>query len=383
MSDSLPRGRTFVSVGVVLAVAVVLGGLWWIFMRPAQTAHSQGAPAGGFAIPVEAVPVKVGPSRREVAAVGSLRSNESVTLRPEVATRVVAIGFEEGQKVQKGQTLIQLDNSVQRAELAQAEAALVLSRANFERADELVKRGAGTQRALDEARAKLRTDEASVALTKARLEKYTLSAPFNSVAGLRRISIGDFVNVGAEIVNLEMIDPLKVDFRVPELFLPAVRTGQTITVTADAFPDRSFAGTVYAIDPLIDAAGRSLVIRARIDNPDDSLRPGLFLRVTLQLSVKENALFVREESLIPMGDATFVYRLAEPPSGAAVPQGAKIAQMTRVSIGERRRGEIEIMDGLQPTDTVVTAGILKLRDGTPVQVIPAAPVPQASAGGSK
>ena len=374
--------RTVVSMVVVVFVAAFLGGAWWLFMgAKAQAPGGPGAggPPGGFAMPVEATPVKVGPSRRDIVAIGSLRSNESVVVRPQLAGRLVEIGFSEGQKVRKGQVLVRLDASVERAELAQAQAALALAKTNFERAEELVKRGAGTQRALDEARWKLRNDEASVALMQARLEKLAINAPFDGVAGLRRVSLGDFVNVGADIVNLEMIDPLKVDFRVPEIFLSAVRHGQPIEVGLDAFPDRRFPGEVYAIDPQIDTAGRSIVIRARIANPDDALRPGLFARVTLTLEVRENAVFIPEESLIPMGSQHFVLKLVDPPAGAPVPQGAKMAKNTPVKLGDRRKGEVEIVEGLAPGDVVVTAGVLKVRDGMPVQVMPSPPIAAAPA----
>ncbi len=372
--------RTVVSMVVVVLVAALLGGAWWLFLTPpAQTAGRPGAggPPGGFAMPVEAAPVKVAPSRRELTAIGTLRSNESIIVRPEVSGRVIEIGFAEGQKVQKGQVLIKLDASVERAELVQAQASLALSKANFERAEELVKRGAGTARALDEARWKLRTDEAVVTLVQARLEKYTLIAPFTGITGLRKVSVGDVMPSGADIVNLEMVDPLKVDFRVPEIFLPAVRTGQPVALTLDAFPGRQFNGEVYAIDPLIDTAGRSIVIRARVANTDDALRPGLFARVTLTLGIREDAVFVPEESLIPVGDQQFVIKLLEPPQGAPVPPGARIAKTTPVKLGERRQGQVEIVEGLASGDTVVTAGVLKVRDGMPVQVVPSQPLAAA------
>lgn len=376
--------RTVVSMVVVVLVAALLGGAWWLFLTPpAQTAGRPGAggPPGGFAMPVEAAPVKVAPSRRELTAIGTLRSNESIIVRPEVSGRVIEIGFAEGQKVQKGQVLIKLDASVERAELVQAQASLALSKANFERAEELVKRGAGTARALDEARWKLRTDEAVVTLVQARLEKYTLIAPFAGLTGLRKVSVGDVMPSGADIVNLEMVDPLKVDFRVPEIFLPAVRTGQPVALTLDAFPGRQFTGEVYAIDPLIDTAGRSIVIRARVANADDALRPGLFARVTLTLGIREDAVFVPEESLIPVGDQQFVIKLIEPPQGAPVPPGARIAKTTPVKLGERRQGQVEIVEGLASGDTVVTAGVLKVRDGMPVQVVPSQPLAAAPTSG--
>lgn len=357
--------RSIVAVIVVLLVgAGIGGGYWYLMARPAQNAGAAGGPPAGFAMPVEAAPVRVGPSQRQIQAVGSLRSNESVVVRPELAGRIVQFNFDEGQKVRKGQLLVQLDATVPRAELVQMQAALSLAKSNYERAQELFKRNAGTERALDEARAKLRNDEAAVRLAEARLEKYALSAPFDGVIGLRKVSIGDFVNAGADLVNLEQIDPLKVDFRVPEVFLASLRVGQRIAVTVDALPGREFGGEVYAIDPLVDASGRAVVIRARIANPDDTLRPGLFARVSLVVDEKLEAVFVPEQSLVPVNDQLFVFKVVDGP------QGGKVVAFTKVKLGERRKGEAEVVEGLKPGDVVVTAGLLKVRDGMPVQILP-------------
>jgi membrane fusion protein (multidrug efflux system) len=364
--------RSIVAVIIVLLAGAGLGGAYWYFVaRPAQTAGAAGAPAG-FAMPIEAAQVRVGPSQRQIQAVGSLRSNESVILRPELIGRIAQINFTEGQKVKKGQLLVQLDAAVPRAELVQMQASLALAKANYDRAQELRKRDAGTERALDEARWKLRNDEAAVKLSEARLEKYALSAPFDGVVGLRKVSIGDLVKEGADLVNLEQVDPLKVDFRVPEVFLASLKVGQRIAVTVDALPGREFSGEVYAIDPLVDANGRAVVIRARIGNTDDALRPGLFARVALVVEERQEAVFVPEQSLVPINDQLFVFKVVDGP------QGGKVVAFTKVKLGERRKGEAEVIDGLKPGDVVVSAGLLKVRDGMPVQVLPPPAAPPAA-----
>ncbi|MCC7272178.1 MAG: efflux RND transporter periplasmic adaptor subunit [Alphaproteobacteria bacterium] len=361
--------RAILGILVVLAAAAGGGWLYWDkVMVPAKNRSAQSAPPAGFAMPVEAAPVIIARADRRIAAVGTLRSNESVTVRPEIAGRIVTIGFEEGQKVRRGQVLIQLDTSVEKAELAQSQAQLALARANAERADELVRRGAGTQRTLDEARATLRTTEAAIQLGQARIEKMTIAAPFEGVAGLRKVSIGAFVQAGADIVNIEQIDTLKVDFRVPEVFLAAVRQGQKISVTVDAFAGEAFEGEVLAIDPLVDAGGRSIVIRARLANPGDKLRPGIFTRVALSLATREDAVFVPEQALVPQGDRHFLYKVVD--GGEGKP---KVARMIEVKLGIRRAGKAEVTEGLAKGDVVVTAGLLKIRDGAPVQVVPSPP----------
>jgi len=341
----------------MLAVA---GGAWWFFyFEPPQAEGAPGPPGGGaMAVPVETAHVEVGPIQRRLSAVGSLRSNESVVIRPEVAGRIAEIRFEEGHRVEQGQILVVLDDSVPRAEVEQVEAALVLSRANHERAIDLLQRGAGTTKARDETLAQLRADEAALELAKARLDKTVIRAPFDGVVGLRRVSVGDFVDVGRDIVNLEQIDPLKADFRVAEVYLAAVGPGQQIALSADAFPGESFAGEVYAIDPLIDESGRSIVLRARLPNRDDRLRPGLFVRVTLVLNERDDAIQVPEQALVPQGQDQFVFRVVD---GKAA--------LTKVTAGIRRDGMVEITEGLGPEDEVVTAGQLKIRDGAEVKPV--------------
>ncbi len=167
---------------------------------------------------------------------------------------------------------------------------------------------------------------------------------------------------GADVVNLEQIDPLKVDFRIPESFLPAVRVGQPISVTVDAFGGREFTGKVYAIDPLVDEAGRSIVIRAIVANPQDVLRPGVFGRVAVTVATRENAMFVPEHAIVPVGERVQVYRIVD---GRSVP--------TFVRAGQREKGQVEILEGLKPDDMVITAGHLKLpRPGIPVNIVPPA-----------
>jgi membrane fusion protein (multidrug efflux system) len=294
-----------------------------------------------------------------------------------VAGRVTDINLEEGAAVRRGEVLIELDDDVENAELRDAEAVLALARANFERARDLRRSNAGTQRALDEAQAALRRSEAALALAQARLAKRWIKAPFNAQAGLRQISLGDYLDAGDEIVNLEQIDPLKVDFRVPEIYLAAVAVGRPIAVTIDAFPGEAFAGSVLAINPLIDAAGRAIVIRAQLPNPDRRLRPGLFARVELTLAEQADAVFVREQALVPQGGRQFVYRLMPP-----TPEGKLTVQQVEVTLGRRLIGEVEVVRGLGPGDRVVVGGVLKVREGAEVSVLPSAePVAQERASG--
>lgn len=359
--------RSILAVFVVLLVGGGGAAAYWQFVAlPAQQQRQQGGAGGrggGGPVVVEAMPVKVAPAERTVEAVGTLLSNERVTIRPEVAGRIVALDLVEGGSVRQGQVLVELDASVERAALADAEARRMLALNNLERARELRRSNVGTQRALDEAEASFRIAEAAVELARAQLAKRTIKAPFDAKASLRDISVGEFVTAGTALFTLEQIDPIKVDFRIPELFLPAVGVGNEIRITIDAFPGRSFAGRVTAIDPLVDERGRSLLVRASIANPEEALRPGLFARVSLTLSVKPDALWVAEEALVPQGGKQFVFRIVDQGEGKP-----KTVERVEVTTGLRRPGEVEIESGVRGGDLVVVAGVTKVREGGPVLV---------------
>jgi len=370
-------------VAVVTAVTFVaagMGGAYWYGTKsvaPAGQAASAGAaakagsaPAAG-SVTVEAVKVATLSLPQTITAVGSLRSDESVTLRPEVAGRINTIAFQEGQPVAKGAMLVRLDPAVPLAEAQQARANLVLAKTKWDRAIDLAKSNFISGQAKDEAENNYKVAEASAQLAEAKLAKMDLRAPFSGIIGLRSVSMGDYVKEGADLVNLESIDPLKVDFRVPEIYMRQVKVGQPLQVQLDALPGRTFEGKVFAVNPLIDAAGRSVVIRAMVRNPDTSLRPGMFARVRLITRDAQDALVLPEEALVPQGDQQFVYRILD---GKAV--------RTKVDVGQRRDSKVEILNGVDKDDVVVTAGQLKLRDGAPVNIAgtaPAAPTVAAPA----
>lgn len=307
---------------------------------------------------VEVAEVTIDTVRSEITAVGSLLPNEAVSIQPEIAGRISRILFEDVQQVERGAPLVELDKEILQAELAQAQSNLSLSRANFDRADTLLKQGTGTARARDEAWARLRSDEAGLDLAKARLEKTTIRAPFSGVLGLRSVSLGRYVTPADIIVTLQQIDPLKAEFRVPEIYLTSIRVGQKVEMTADALSDQTFTGEIYAIDPQIDVNGRSLRIRALVPNPEFSLFPGLFIRLTIIADTRLNAVLVPESAITPVGQERYVYRLV----------GDKVA-LTKVELGARRPGMVEVLSGLNPKDVVVVAGQLRLRDGVAVDVV--------------
>ena len=361
---TMPR----IAIAVAIAVAIAAGGAgYWLgtHRQPMQpsTATTASAPpktapaSGGPPMSVEATKVAVQAMPQAITAVGSLRSDESITVRPEVAGRISAILFQEGQQVAKGTTLVRLDPAINQAEVQQARANLKLAQSKYERAIDLSQRNFISGQAKDEAENNLRVAEAALALADARLAKTEIRAPFSGVIGLRVVSVGDYVKEGADVVNLESIDPLKVDFRVPEIYLTQLGVGQTLTVTLDALPGKAFDGSVYAVNPLIDAAGRSVVIRAIVRNADTTLRPGMFARVRLITRDEKQSLVIPEQAIVPQGDEQFVFRVVD----------GKVSRV-KVEIGQRRDAKVEILRGLAPDDVVVTAGQLKLRDGVAVTI---------------
>src|SRR6266850_2330060 len=322
--------------------------------QPASAAKAGPAPAG---VVVEAAKVSVVKLPQALGAVGSLRSDETVIVRPEVAGRVAQIHFREGERVTKGQVLVKLDDSVQQADLDRARANLTLSKTKHERSIDLRNKGFISSQALEEAENNWKVAQADSELMSARSSKTAIRAPFAGTIGLRLISVGDYVKEGQDMVNLESLDPLKVDFRVPELAMSLVKDKQTLQVTLDALPDKAYDGKVIAINPLIDANGRSIVIRAQVPNRDGRLRPGMFARVRLFTSGEKDTLVVPEESLFPVGEDKFVYKVVD---GKATRQ--------KVDIGQRREGKVEVVNGLTPEDVIVTAGIIKLREGVAVTI---------------
>ena len=366
----MPSSRRPIIVLSLIGLAALAGYAWHVNRAPAPaTAQSAAAPAtgagggsGGGAqaapIVVETHTVQTRALADDVSAVGSLVSNESVVLRPEVSGRIEAIRFRDGETVRRGAVLVELDAAVERAELQQARANLTLAESNFRRTQDLFGRKFVSQSSLDDARAKLEVARAGLALAQARLARMQIRAPFDGVVGIRSVSPGDFVKDGDALINLEDIATLKLDFRLPELYLDRVRPGQALELSSDVLPGEVHSATVEAIDPLVDAQGRAVRLRASLVNPEMRLRPGVFARVRLILAERAEVPVVPEAALVPApGNTQFVYRVED----------GKV-QRVSVTTGQRRDAMVEVVDGLAPGAVVVTAGQLKLRDGAAVKV---------------
>jgi membrane fusion protein (multidrug efflux system) len=304
----------------------------------------------------------------DAQAVGTLRSRQSVVLRPEVAGRVARIAFEDGARVSKGRLLVQLDDSLQRAELSQAQAQLSIAQANLNRNRELVAQNFVAQRVVDESAANLQVAQAQVALAQARLGRMRISAPFDGTVGLSNITLGAYVKDGDALVNLEDTSALTVDFNLPERYQSRLSRGQSVRVQVDALPGETFDARVIAVDPLLDANGRSIAVRAEMPvNRNSALRPGMFARVLTVFSVDDAALVVPEEALVPQAGKQFVFLASEEGEGDA---RKLVSRRVEVEVGVRRGSSVQIVKGISPADTVVVAGQQRLqRDGTAVRVV--------------
>jgi membrane fusion protein (multidrug efflux system) len=314
-------------------------------------------------LPVETVTLKPETLAAGVTTVASLRADESVVVRPEIAGRISRIHFSEGGHVVAGQPLFTLDGSLAQASLNEAAANLTNSRRAATRAGQLAGDKLLAQADYDKARAALGVDEARVASARTMLSKMTLRAPFSGVVGLREVSVGEFVNAGQDLVTLVRLDPIEVDFSVPENALEQLRNGQKVSITVDAFPGDVFGGQVVAIDPVVDAQSRSAHLRARIDNHDGRLRPGQFAQLRLDTGTGDaTALLVPEQALLQQGDERYVFTVVDGK-----------AKRTVVTTGQRVPGMIQVLTGLKAGDTVITAGQSKpmMGDGLPVAPIPA------------
>jgi len=327
--------------------------------RRAENAKDRSAERNRAAsIAVEAAAAVAATSTEDLRAIGTLQSDEGVQITSEIAGRITAIPLSEGAPVGRGDVMVQLDSALANAEVADAQARYNLAVGNLGRANSLARSGNVTERARDEASTNAETTRAALELARVRLDKHTIRAPFDGIAGIRKVSPGAYVEAGAAIVNLEKIDTLKIDFKLPELHLAQVRTGQTVEISVDALPGRTFIGTIYAIDPHIDVNGRALNIRARLENPDLVLRPGLFARIRVKGQVKRNVLVVPEAAIVPRGGDKIVYLVRD---GQAIE--------VKVKLGSRSTGLVEILDGLSEEAMVVTAGQQKLKDGSPVEIV--------------
>ena len=314
---------------------------------------------GGFNAATKVIATTIRSERLidEIQALGTAKANESIEITPRISSVVTRVAFLEGQLVQKGDLLIELENSEILAGLAVAQASLNESTSIYSRSKSLIDTQAISASNLDQLQAAMQVNQAEVEAAKARLAHTLIRAPFTGRVGLRRVSPGGFVDTSTVITTLDDTDTIKLDFSIPETFLTSVAKGMGIAALSLVYPDRTFAGKVASVDTRLDPVTRSVQIRAILPNPDGALKPGMFMTVSLQRDRGE-VLVAPEEAIVPERDRQYVFIVHE-----------GVAEKRAVVVGRRIPGFVEIVDGLSAGDTIITEGTHKVRDGSQVEVL--------------
>jgi membrane fusion protein (multidrug efflux system) len=355
---------------VVVLLGGIFGGIYYLkYQQGQRMAAMQAAPQPPAS--VAATEARAERWQPAIQAVGSLVAVNGVAITTEVAGTVQGFEFESGQRVSTGDVLLRLEDSIDRAAVRGLIADRELARTQFERAGELLPRRAISQSEYDETRFRHEGAQARVAEQQARLAKKTIRAPFDGLLGLRLVDIGEFVSPGGAIVELQALDPIYVDYSVPERDFRNLSVGQDVALRVAAYPEREFSGAVSAIDSGVDEGTRSVTVRATLDNPDHALRPGMFAEVrTLRPEMRDVVTVPRTAiSFNTYGDFVFVINGGE--------GGQLTVSRRQVTTGVVREGRIEVTEGLEAGDRVVRAGLLKLREGQPIQIDDSVPLDDA------
>jgi membrane fusion protein (multidrug efflux system) len=340
--------------------AVTTGG------KPGASAGKSGSggAGGGPVIPVVATPSRTEHLSLEVEALGTARASESIDVTAKVSNLVTAIRFTEGQQVRKGDVLVELDGAQARADLAVADAALKESTSQLQRSRELYETKVLSDQQIEQIESTYSANLARVAAARSRLADTVIRAPFNGRVGLRRVSVGSLVAPGAVITTLDDTSTIKLDFTVPESAVAAMRPGLTLEATSVAYPGQVFEGKVASVDSRVDPNTRSVIVRAIVPNAEGLLKPGMFMNVRLSRGTAD-VLVVPEESLLPEQGDVYVY----------VVQDGK-ASKRKIHTGQRSVGSVQVTDGLQAGELVVTEGTQKLREGASVEVVDSVATPK-------
>ncbi|ANO50483.1 efflux RND transporter periplasmic adaptor subunit [Woeseia oceani] len=305
-------------------------------------------------------PVVSGEFADQVEALGTTRANESVVITADRSEKVMAIHFDDGQAVKKGDLLLTLDKRQEEAQLRASQAVTDETRNSYNRAQGLSGTSALPRATLQERAAQLAQAQAVTDSLQASLTSYEITAPFDGILGLRQVSVGTLVQPGDQITTIDDLSQIKIDFDVPSVFLATLKPGLPIRGTIEAFGDRQFEGVVTTVNSRIDPITRTVIVRAIIPNPDNILKPGLLMSITLYKNPRQT-LLVPEEALIKRADRNYVYVIEQD-------QGQTIARQRSIELGARKPGIIEVLSGLEEGDKVVVQGIIKLRDGMPVSI---------------
>lgn len=346
---------------VIAALAVVFGGIfgWKAFTAYKITQYR--AAMRPPAVTVSSASARFEDWQPKISAVGSLSAIQGVEVSSEVPGKVSSINFESGHEVEKGALLVQIDASAEQGQFRALKAELALKRLDFERAQGLVRSAAVSQAQLDRAKSEMESLEGKVAEQRAQVAKRGIRAPFAGRLGIRRVNVGQYVSAGTEIVTLQNLDPIYVDFTLPEKHLNDLVAGQAVEVETGAYPGEIFRGSVNAVSPKIEATTRNIRVQAILENPDRRLRPGMFAHVSVLVAGTGATTTVPRTAVTfyPYGDSIFLI---------AEKEGELVVERRQVETGRIREGSIEILRGVNAGEILVRTGQLKLRSGQRVRI---------------
>ena len=298
--------------------------------------------------------------------IGTVEAVHGVTVSADLAGIVGRINFESGQSVREGAVLVELDTRQEHAQLASLEAQRDLAHVNFGRMDGLVKAGVISRMDYDQATAQQKATEANVAEIKATIERKTIRAPFSGILGIRKVNLGQYLAGGGAIVPLQSLNPIYVNFGVPQQAATNVRVGHTVRVSTEDVAGHVFTGRVTAIDSVVDETTRNVQIQATLSNPEGKLRPGMFIQVELATAAPRPVVTLPTSAIsyAPYGDSVYVITDLKDPKG----QTYRGVRQTFVKVGGSRGDQVAVISGVKPGDEVVSSGVFKLRNGAAVQV---------------
>ncbi len=317
----------------------------------------KGGPPEGMAVPVIAGKVESRNIRDEITVVGDLAADESVRIQSEMQGYVAEVQFDEGQKVAQGDVLLTINQDKRAASLAEIKANFKLASANLKRDKELLAKGTISSKEYDQSLSAFQSSKAAVERLRQELGDATIRAPFAGIVGARKVSPGQMIGMGETLTTLVKSDIMKAEFKIPERYLSSLAVGQKISISVSAYADKQFPGEVFFIDPSVDVVTRTVFVKAKLDNPDGILRPGMLARVKL-VTDERLALVIPETAIVldKSGPKVFV-----------VQEDSTVA-LNSVRLGKRMAGEVEVVEGLTAEATVVSEGTQKLRPGALVKV---------------
>ncbi len=363
----MAKGTVKRMIIMLIIAAVVVGGV--VGFNLFKTKMIAKAIKGGGIPPqtVSTMVAKTSTWQPTVEALGTLRASEEASLSAEVGGLVTAITFDSGAKVRAGQPLVELNPSPLKAQLAQLEAQAALAEVNLKRDEAQLKVRAIAQAAVDNDAATLKSAQAQVSAQKALIAQKTINAPFSGQLGIRQVNLGQYLAPGAPVVTLQKLDPMEIDFTVPQNQIDLIHIGMKAGLQTSAVPGKTFEATVAAIEPQVDTNTRNLTVRARVPNPKGELLPGVFATVRITQGEPKDYVTLPNAAIAynPYGATVYIVK----DEGKGTDGKPKLSAEQRfVTTGSTRGDQVAIVDGVKPGETVVTAGQLKLRNGSPIIV---------------